>query len=65
MPIYEYECPNCQQVFELMRPFSKSAEPGQCPRCGGQGQRVVSVFASKADYKILVPAKDAFRGEKK
>ncbi len=64
MPIYEYRCPSCRQVFEMRRPISEADNTASCPQCGVASQRVVSVFASKADYKILVPAKDAFRGDK-
>lgn len=62
MPIYEYGCPNCKNIFEQMRPFSASSEPAPCPKCGTMSERVVSVFASKAEYKILVPEKEPFRG---
>jgi putative FmdB family regulatory protein len=45
MPIYEYVCGKCQNKFELMRPFSKSSEPADCPSCKGKAQRVLSRFA--------------------
>jgi putative FmdB family regulatory protein len=64
MPIYEYGCQSCNEVFAIKRPMSEASEPAACPKCGTQSERVVSVFASKSDYKILLPAKDAFRGEK-
>ena len=44
-----------------MRSFSKAEEPALCPQCGGQGQKLVSVFASKAGFYLGVPAKEAFR----
>lgn len=61
MPIYEYHCPNCNREFEVMRAMSQASEPALCPTCGTSGERLVSVFASKADYTIKVPSKDAFR----
>jgi len=61
MPIYEYQCPKCGREFELMRAMSQSDEPAPCPNCGTAAQRLVSVFASKADYYIKVPRKEAFR----
>ena len=46
MPLYEYYCRQCGSRFELLRPMSRSDEPGTCPQ-GHQGtQRVLSVFAA-------------------
>jgi putative FmdB family regulatory protein len=64
MPTYEYSCPECQEEFELMRPMSECDAPATCPHCGATAKKIVSVFASKADYTIKVPSKPAFRGEK-
>jgi putative FmdB family regulatory protein len=46
MPIYEYQCPKCKNKFELMRPFSKSSEPADCPACGKKAGRVMSACVS-------------------
>lgn len=46
MPIYEYECPKCEDKFELLRPFSRSEEDADCPHCHEVSPRVVSVFAA-------------------
>jgi putative FmdB family regulatory protein len=64
MPTYEYSCVECQEEFELMRPMCDFDKDAKCPKCGGKAHRLVSVFASKADYSIKVPTKEAFRGEK-
>ena len=40
MPIYEYRCQNCQEVFEVRQKFSD--EPIATHSCGGQGQRLLS-----------------------
>ena len=64
MALYEFWCATCNEEFEVMRPMSKMAEPAGCPTCGGQGGRLPSVFASKADYSLHLPAGDAFRGRK-
>jgi putative FmdB family regulatory protein len=45
MPIYEYVCNDCKTKFELMRPFSKSTEPAECPSCKSQARRILSRFA--------------------
>lgn len=63
MPIYEYRCAACSKEFEMTRPFSESSGTAPCPTCGKPGEKLVSVFASKADYTIKVPSKEAFRGQ--
>ena len=36
MPIYEYECPDCGTMFEVLRPVGRRDEATTCPHCGGQ-----------------------------
>lgn len=44
MPMYEYKCVSCGEVFELMQKFSD--EPlRQHPSCGGSVERLVSAPA--------------------
>lgn len=41
MPIYEYECSNCENTFEIMQRFSD--EPlKECPKCKGQLKKLIS-----------------------
>lgn len=61
MPIYEYYCPQCEQEFELTRPFSESGESGRCPTCGTAAAKVPSVFASNEGYSVKVPHGPVFR----
>jgi putative FmdB family regulatory protein len=61
MPIYEYRCAGCGKDFELTRSFSQSGDAAPCPICGKPAEKLVSSFASKADYAIKVPAKEPFR----
>ncbi|MEM9253373.1 MAG: zinc ribbon domain-containing protein [Planctomycetota bacterium] len=42
MPLYEYCCDTCG-VFEAFRPISKSESPAECPSCGIDSPRVLSV----------------------
>ncbi|MCL1985536.1 MAG: zinc ribbon domain-containing protein [Betaproteobacteria bacterium] len=42
MPIYEYTCPNCQNVFEEWLKASEAAENTPCPKCGSQARRIIS-----------------------
>ena len=62
MPIYEYRCAACGNVFEMTRPISQSSEPASCTKCGKPSQKLVSQFASKVDYAIKGPVKEPFRG---
>jgi len=41
MPIYEYQCSDCGNQFELRQKFSD--EPAkECPQCGGPIQKLIS-----------------------
>lgn len=61
MPIYEYFCSKCGREFELRRSLSEADNPALCPKCGSEGQKLISVFASKMDYSLKGPDKEAFR----
>lgn len=42
MPIYEYCCKKCNQVFEeWLKEFDVPSMP--CPQCGGEGERMISM----------------------
>lgn len=46
MPIYEYECPNCQERFELLRSLTDKDSEIKCPGCGRKApKRVISLFS--------------------
>jgi len=46
MPLYEYECDECGQGFELLVGFSQADKAKKCPGCGGEKtHRKVSSFA--------------------
>ncbi|MDZ7373028.1 MAG: zinc ribbon domain-containing protein [candidate division KSB1 bacterium] len=47
MPIYEYRCPHCGEVFERFVRSVYSQEPVRCPRCGNEEtERILSAFHS-------------------
>ncbi|RMF87270.1 MAG: zinc ribbon domain-containing protein [Nitrospinota bacterium] len=50
MPIFEYQCQQCQHRFEvLQRVRQETPSPPTCPRCGSQEvQRLISRFHSNA-----------------
>lgn len=47
MPIYEYECPKCAKVIEVMQKFS-DAPLAECPDCQGP----VSKKVSKTSFQL-------------
>ncbi len=46
MPIYEYRCPSCNSMFELLRSFGNADKVAPCPHCNNHAKRKVSVFAA-------------------
>ena len=47
MPIYEYNCADCERLFEKRRPMSKSDAEIACPDCGSvHTKRGLSMFAA-------------------
>ena len=51
MPVYEYTCPDCRNLFEEWRKISEATENAPCPKCGGLAQRIISntAFVLKGD----------------
>ena len=47
MPMYEYRCPSCRNVFELLRPMARASEPAECPRGHAGAERIVSLVAAR------------------
>ena len=45
MPLYEYLCNGCGEVFFELRRISEREDPIRCPDCGGEGKIVFSTFA--------------------
>lgn len=41
MPIYEYRCAECAQIFEEWQK-DYSEHPASCPVCGAKAERVIS-----------------------
>ena len=49
MPIYEYECKECEKVFETIRPMSQADEPIPCAVCGAKHtRRKLSLFFAES-----------------
>ncbi len=48
MPLYEYKCGSCTQVFEAYKRLSDDASAEQCPACGEKAERLgVSVVSAR------------------
>jgi len=37
MPIYEYLCPSCGKINEVLQKNADAAAPAKCPSCGKPG----------------------------
>ena len=48
MPIYEYRCRKCGNVFEEWVKTFDSPELEPCPKCGGDAERIIS----KTSFKL-------------
>jgi putative FmdB family regulatory protein len=47
MPIYEYQCNQCEQAFEMVRRFSEADLSPTCPQCeSANTQRKLSKVAA-------------------
>jgi putative FmdB family regulatory protein len=54
MPLYEYHCDRCDQVFEALGTVSRSGEPAKCPACGEAAERIMpTTFASMSRRRGL------------
>ncbi len=42
MPIYEYQCPQCQAIFEEWLSISESTDKAPCPQCKTEASRIIS-----------------------
>jgi len=47
MPLYEFQCPDCESRFERLVRSSDSVLKIICPTCGGEkAERLLSLFAT-------------------
>lgn len=42
MPIYQYQCPKCHNLFDVMKPFSEMDINELCPICHVLSERIIS-----------------------
>ena len=43
MPIYEYKCRKCGEIFELMESIHSDVHERKCLKCGGTAKRIISL----------------------
>ncbi len=64
MPIYEYQCPNCGQVFDKLMSFSEADKLPVCPSCGEKETRKLitagAVIGTSSSGASLRPASNPF-----
>jgi putative FmdB family regulatory protein len=41
MPVYEYQCTECREVFEIFHKINEEYRDG-CPKCMGQAKKILS-----------------------
>ncbi len=47
MPLYEFECQKCGEIFEQLLGLNESTDDLCCPKCQAENPRkVISVFSS-------------------
>lgn len=45
MPVYTYQCPNCEKTFEESSNFLSPIQSLPCPNCGTESQKTISIPA--------------------
>ena len=47
MPLYEYQCSDCEMHFDALRAMSDADAPIFCPECGcDNARRMISLFSA-------------------
>ena len=54
MPLYEYECSDCETRFDALRGMSQADDPIACPQCESKDTyRVISLFSAIGDQGVI------------
>ncbi|HDQ71710.1 MAG TPA: zinc ribbon domain-containing protein [Chloroflexi bacterium] len=57
MPLYEYQCSNCDTCFDALRSMSEADAPIACPRCSSEEtQRIISLFSAVGGGRVIAGA---------
>jgi len=55
MPVYEYFCENCAELFSSLQPMARCSEPLPCPQCANASPRMISaprLNAMRSDVRM-------------
>ena len=53
MPIYEYQCSQCGEKFEMRQSIGEDGSKVNCPKCGTPNpRRLISSFFSPGSSKV-------------
>ncbi|MFV1859375.1 MAG: zinc ribbon domain-containing protein [Anaerolineales bacterium] len=59
MPLYEYICLECNDVFDTLRPMSQADSPIVCQACESEHtSRMISVFFAQSDRESLTQSNE-------
>ena len=48
MPVYEFKCAKCDNLFEVMGSYAEREKPQVCPKCGStEVKQAISLFSAK------------------
>lgn len=68
MPIYEYECTQCQEIFEILHKIDEDCKVA-CPKCLAPARKLISasnfVLKGAGFYVNDYPSKSREEGKKK
>ncbi len=54
MPLYEYECSDCEARFDVLRSMSKADDAVACPKCESENtHRAISLFSAIGSEGVI------------
>jgi len=60
MPLYEYQCQDCEATFDALRGMDEADDPITCPKCGSERtHRAISLFAAIGESGVVAGGGDA------
>lgn len=67
MPIYEYQCQKCNEIFEIFHKIDEECNAA-CPKCLGQAKKLISatnfILKGSGFYVNDYPSKNRQEGKK-
>jgi len=57
MPLYEYQCSDCEMCFDALRAMSDADALIACPKCGSENTcRMISLFSAIGSGRVIAGA---------